>query len=250
MSNPPPRHAAASPRATSTTTRSSCSRAWFERAARGGAAGRGGLPGHRRRRRHARRAHGPAQGLRRARVPLLHQRGLGQGRPARGEPARRPGLLLARARPPGPGPRPGRAARRERVRRVLREPRPREPDRRLGEPAEPPARRPRGARRRGRRGRGAVRRRPRCRGRRTGAATGVVPVAIEFWQGQVGRLHDRFRYRAPRATALVAGPGWRPRPSRRSAGRGGVPGGPQRGAEEDVALGDVDPRQRRRRASP
>jgi len=22
----------------------------------------------------------------------------------------------------------------------------------------------------------------------------VVPVAIEFWQGQVGRLHDRFRY--------------------------------------------------------
>jgi pyridoxamine 5'-phosphate oxidase len=22
----------------------------------------------------------------------------------------------------------------------------------------------------------------------------VVPAAIEFWQGQVGRLHDRFRY--------------------------------------------------------
>jgi len=30
----------------------------------------------------------------------------------------------------------------------------------------------------------------------------VVPASIEFWQGQVGRLHDRFRYRRE-------GDGWR-----------------------------------------
>jgi len=30
----------------------------------------------------------------------------------------------------------------------------------------------------------------------------VVPTAIEFWQGQVGRLHDRFRY-------ARSGDGWR-----------------------------------------
>ena len=33
-----------------------------------------------------------------------------------------------------------------------------------------------------------------CRGRRTGAATCSDPRAVEFWQGQMGRLHDRFRY--------------------------------------------------------
>ena len=45
----------------------------------------------------------------------------------------------------------------ERGRRVLREPRPGEPDRRLGEPAEPPPGRPRRARRGGRAGRRALR---------------------------------------------------------------------------------------------
>jgi pyridoxamine 5'-phosphate oxidase len=29
----------------------------------------------------------------------------------------------------------------------------------------------------------------------------VIPDAIEFWQGQVGRLHDRFRYERTGADA-------------------------------------------------
>ena len=32
------------------------------------------------------------------------------------------------------------------------------------------------------------------RARRTGVDISSCPSAIEFWQGQVGRLHDRFRY--------------------------------------------------------
>ena len=51
--------------------------------------------------------------------------------------------LLARARPPGPRPRPARAPLRRRLRRLLREPLAREPTRRLGLAAEPAARRPR-----------------------------------------------------------------------------------------------------------
>ena len=48
----------------------------------------------------------------------------------------------------------------------------------------------------------------RCPGRRTGAATGSIPDAIEFWQGQVGRLHDRFRYeRAGSGAGAAAGAG-------------------------------------------
>ena len=42
----------------------------------------------------------------------------------------------------------------------------------------------------------------RSRGRRTGAATCCGRRTIEFWQGQVGRLHDRFRY-------TREGGGWR-----------------------------------------
>ena len=103
--------------------------------------------------------------------------------------------LLARARPAGAGARADRAARRRRVRRVLREPPARLAARRLGLAAEPAARRPGRARRAAR------------RGRRSDSTDGEVSrpehwggyvvrhESVEFWQGQVGRLHDRFRYR-------------------------------------------------------
>ena len=94
-------------------------------------------------------------------VSLLHQPRVGQGEAARG--ARRGGArpLLARARPPGAGPRPGGAAARGGLRRVLRDPPARLPDRRLGLAPERAAARPRGAGRPGARDRGAVRRRRR-----------------------------------------------------------------------------------------
>ena len=79
--------------------------------------------------------------------------------------------------------------------RVLQHPAARAPGRRVGIAAEPPAGRPRRAGPPGRRGRGAVRRRARSPGPRTGADTCCAPESVEFWQGQVGRLHDRFRYR-------------------------------------------------------
>ena len=63
------------------------------------------------------------------------------------EPARGAGRLLARARPPGAGPRArSSGCRRGRLRRLLREPPAGQPARRLGLAAEPAAGRPRGAR--------------------------------------------------------------------------------------------------------
>ena len=115
----------------------------------------------------------------------------------RSSPARRGGAdrLLARARPPGAGPRDGRAARRVADSDAYFATRPR--DSQLGAWASPQSR-PLDSRdeldRRLARGRGTLRRTARSPGRRTGAATCCDPQVVEFWQGQVGRLHDRFRY--------------------------------------------------------
>src|SRR5439155_1861654 len=63
---------------------------------------------------------GPLEGLRRARLRVLHRLREPQGPRARGEPARRALLLLARARPPGSDRGGRRARRRARVGGVLR----------------------------------------------------------------------------------------------------------------------------------
>ena len=144
--------------------------------------------------RHAGRADGPAQGLRRRRLPLLHQLRVAQGRAARGRAAGGADSLLARGRPPGADPWPGRAA-------------PRWPN---PMPTSPPGRAlhssARGRRRRAGRfatGRSST---PCSRRWRTASARARYPVLphwggyvvrhdeVEFWQGQVGRLHDRFLY--------------------------------------------------------
>ena len=110
--------------------------------------------------------------------------------------------LLARARPSGPGPGNGRAARRRGLRRLLRHPSARLPARCLGLAAVATARIAGGARHAGS---------PRPTERFDGGAVPrpahwggylLRPRSIEFWQGQVARLHDRFRYARD-------GDGWR-----------------------------------------
>ena len=92
---------------------------------------------------------------------------------------------------------------RRRVRRLLRHPR------RATRSSAPGPRRSRSRSRRARsstawspRPTDALRGRRGAAARRTGAAICCAPRAIEFWQGQVGRLHDRFRYARD-------GEGWR-----------------------------------------
>src|SRR5919199_1223232 len=80
---------------------------------------------HRGRRRRSRRAHRAAEGLRRGRFRLRDQLRLHQGRPAGGEPARGPGLPLARAAAAGARDRPGRAGGRLRQQRPVGPPSPR-----------------------------------------------------------------------------------------------------------------------------
>ena len=176
------------------------------RAARGRRC-RGDDPGDRRRRRGARRAHGAAQGRRRARLSLLHQPRLGQGDAARRVAARGAGRLLARARPPGARARAGRA------RSPTRSPTPTSPPGPATRSSAPGPRRSRGRSPRrteldqhldeveARFADGEVPRPPHWGGYL------VVPEEVEFWQGRIGRLHDRFRYTRERSELADRAPG-------------------------------------------
>ena len=129
--------------------------------------------------------------------------GSAKGAQLAAQPGRRARLLLARARPPGPGPRP-RSSGSARRSRTSTSPAARA--RACSAPGRARRARPLAdrdeldapGRRRSRRASATART---CPGRPTGAATGSIPDAIEFWQGQVGRLHDRFRYERDAAPA-------------------------------------------------
>ena len=126
---------------------------------------------HGRRRGRTGRADGAAQGLRRGRVPVLHQPRVREGGADRWRRAGGPGHLLARGRPPGPGPRHGRAPERRRVRCLFRDPPAGLAARRLGLASEPTLARPRRAGRTPERGHEALRRDGEVpRARPTGAA--------------------------------------------------------------------------------
>ena len=88
------------------------------------------------------------------------------------------------------------------VGRLLRDPAARLPARRLGLAAIAADRVREELDATPRRGRGALRRRRRAAARALGRLPCCARETIEFWQGQVGRLHDRFRY-------TREGEGWR-----------------------------------------
>ena len=129
---------------------------------------------------------------------LFTNRDSRQGDAARRLAACGAGGLLARARPSGAGARADRAARRRGVRRLLRLPAPRLAAGRLGLAAVTPDRlrteldqhldevEARFADR-------EVPRPPHWGGYL------VEPEEVEFWQGRIGRLHDRFRYTRERS---------------------------------------------------
>ena len=148
------------------------------------------------------RPHGAAQGLRRARLRLLHQLRLPQGRRA-APPTRTPALVFPwyPAAPPGVRRRRGRAGRPGRDRGVLR---------RAGRAAPSSAPGPARSRavigRPGRRstpryaadGRALPGRRPSAGRRRTGAACGSYRRRSSSGRAASSRLHDRLRYRRDR----------------------------------------------------
>ena len=146
-------------------------------------------------------ANGPPEGLRRARIRVLHQPREPQGRRARGQPARRPPLPLEGAQPPGA--RRGRhnACKPGRGRGIRAQALAREPAERARLAAEPADRRVASGSSGGwpswRASTAA-----RCPYPTTWGGYRVVPDAYEFWQSGAHRLHDRFRY------LPVEGGGW------------------------------------------
>ena len=155
------------------TSRCGCSRPGSRRRKRVGAVRRQRDDARdRRRRRAAERADGAAQGLRRARLRLLHQHRQREGPRARPPSQGRAGVSLEVAEPAGAPARPGRAGRRRRSRCLFRHPAAAGADRRLGEQAVGAAREPHGVREGDRADDGEICGRRRCRARRTGRAIG------------------------------------------------------------------------------
>ena len=204
---PPARPAPASPRRPARRPDRPVRRMVGAGRGRGATSGRD-LPRDGRRGRSARRQHGAAEGLRRRGLSLPHQLRIRQGPAARREP--RAAIVVywrdwtGRSASAAPS---SSSCRRNPT--PTSDPPPRSARRRVGVAAEPA---PRLARRSSTTGSGRSRSASPARrspGPGTGAASSCAPVEIEFWQGQVGRLHDRFRY--ARARARPGGSsGWGP----------------------------------------